>query len=102
MDVQANELGKQFAQKKEQYVWVDVRTPEEYAEGHIPGAILIPHDEMEQRYEELSPYKNKPILLICRSGKRSEFAAGVLSKKGFSSLYNLKGGMQEWTGPITR
>jgi rhodanese-related sulfurtransferase len=100
-EVEASELGKQYAEVKDQYVWVDVRTKEEYAEGHIPGAILIPHDQMEQRYRELIPCKEKPIVLICKSGRRGELAAEVLCKKGFSRLYVLKGGMMEWTGPVT-
>nr|WP_220185921.1 rhodanese-like domain-containing protein [Paenactinomyces guangxiensis] len=83
------------------YILVDVRTDEEFREGHIPNAIHIPHDQMEERFAELNPYKEQNILLICRSGRRSVMAAHVLSKEGFSHLYNLKGGMLEWTGPVT-
>jgi len=99
-DVEAKELGKAFDPK--QYVVVDVRTDEEYREGHIPGAKHIPYDEMENRFHELENVKEKPILLVCRSGRRSVIAANVLSEKGFNHLFNLKGGMLEWNGPVSK
>jgi rhodanese-related sulfurtransferase len=99
-DIEAKELSKASEEERNQYVLVDVRTDEEYEEGHIPNAIHIPHDQMESRYMELTPYKDQKILLICRSGRRSVMAAQVLSKEGFGELYNLKGGMLEWTGPV--
>ncbi|RAL25992.1 rhodanese-like domain-containing protein [Thermoflavimicrobium daqui] len=99
-DLEAKKLSQDFADIKENYIWIDVRTPEEYTNGHIPGSIHIPHDQMELRYQELLPYKEKKLLLICRSGKRSVFAANVLAEHGFPSLFNMKGGMLEWTGPI--
>jgi phage shock protein E len=99
-DIEASQLS-QAPEEVKQYVCVDVRTDEEYQEGHIPGAIHIPHDQMETRHTELAPYKGQKILLICRSGRRSVFAANVLADHGFANLYNLKGGMLEWTGPQT-
>jgi rhodanese-related sulfurtransferase len=101
-DLEAKELSTAPREELESYVRVDVRTAEEFAEGHIPGAIHIPHDEMESRFGELIPYKSSKILLICRSGRRSVMAAEVLSKHGFDRLFNLKGGMLEWTGPVER
>lgn len=98
-DLDAQEFSHTFHADKGKYVLVDVRTPEEFAEGHIPGAILIPHDQMEERHGELAEYKDKPLLLICRSGKRSVFAAEVLAEHGYQNLYNLKGGMLQWAGP---
>lgn len=99
-DIEAREFSKMSETERNHYVLVDVRTDEEYQEGHIPGAIHIPHDQMEDRYHELTPYKEQNILLICRSGRRSVIAANVLSKEGFHRLFNLKGGMLEWTGPV--
>ncbi|KFZ40670.1 hydroxyacylglutathione hydrolase [Thermoactinomyces vulgaris] len=99
-DIEAKELSKAF--DPEQYVVVDVRTDEEYQEGHIPGAAHIPYDEMENRFHELEHAKDKPILLVCRSGRRSVIAAEVLSQKGFEQLFNLKGGMLEWNGPVSK
>lgn len=101
-DIAANELGQTFAEETNQYVIVDVRTEEEYNEGHIPGSINIPVDELENRIHELKPVKGKPLLLVCRSGSRSMFAGMILADKGFANLYNLSGGMMAWTGPLTR
>lgn len=101
-DIQASEWSVKSKEERDQYVHVDVRTEEEYASGHIPGAIHIPHDQMEERFEELIEKKDQPILLVCRSGRRSVFAAEVLYQKGFRKLYNLKGGMLEWTGQIEK
>jgi rhodanese-related sulfurtransferase len=99
-DVEAREMSDVFAQARDQYVWVDVRTDEEYQAGHIPNTLHIPHDQMESRYMELISYQQRKILLVCRSGGRSVIAAHVLSQQGFIKLYNLKGGMLEWTGPV--
>ena len=63
-------------------LYVDVRTPEEYAAGHVKGALLIPYDEMDERWEELSPYSDRQIALYCRSGRRSGIAEDVLREKG--------------------
>jgi phage shock protein E len=98
-DVEAEKLSQTYDQEKDKYLFVDVRTDEEYEAGHIPGAIHIPHDQMEERAGELVPHKDRDLLLVCRSGRRSVFAAKVLSEKGFKRLFNLKGGMLEWTGP---
>jgi phage shock protein E len=69
-------------------VIVDVRTPEEYAAGHVQGAILIPQDQMEQRWQELEAFRDQPIVLYCRSGRRSGLALEVLKSKGFTQLEN--------------
>ncbi|WP_241154289.1 rhodanese-like domain-containing protein [Staphylospora marina] len=102
-ELEAKELSARFEQLDGDFsLLVDVRTEEEFAEGHIPGAILIPHDQMERRWEEVAAYRDEPVLLICRSGRRSLMAAEVLAGRGFAKVYNLKGGMLEWTGPVVR
>jgi len=68
---------------------VDVRTPDEYAAGHVPGAVNIPYDQMAQRYAELGP-TTTPLLIYCHSGRRSGIAVQVLEKKGFTRLYDLQ------------
>lgn len=99
--VESKVLSQKYEEQKEDYLFVDVRTAEEYEAGHIPVATHhIPHEELVNRYTELAAYQDKPILLICRSGVRSEIAAQILADKGFARLYNLKGGMLEWTGPV--
>ncbi|PTX65077.1 rhodanese-related sulfurtransferase [Melghirimyces profundicolus] len=101
-DVDAKKLSQADESERNRYVLVDVRTQEEYEEGHIPGARHIPHDQMEERAGELEGDKDKEILLICRSGRRSVIAANILADKGFKRLHNLKGGMLEWTGPTEK
>ncbi len=72
---------------------VDVRTVEEYAQGHIDGAINIPLHELGQRLGELE--KDKPIVLYCRSGNRSGSAMKQLQAAGFEEVHNL-GAMSRW------
>jgi rhodanese-related sulfurtransferase len=73
---------------------VDVRQPEEYREGHIQGAKLIPLGQLPQRLKELP--KNHEIICVCRSGSRSNSAAKQLINAGYRAS-NLKGGMLGWT-----
>lgn len=101
-EIHASQLSQLSKEQREQYVLVDVRTPEEYEQGHIPNTIHIPHDEMMSRHSELAEQKERDILLICRSGQRSAFAAQVLHHHGFRKLYNLVGGMLEWTGDVEK
>lgn len=68
---------------------VDVRTPNEYAAGHVPGAVNIPYDQMAKRYAELGP-PTTPLVLYCHSGRRSGVAVQTLKEKGFTRLYDLQ------------
>jgi adenylyltransferase/sulfurtransferase len=81
----------------EQILLLDVRTEGEYdgALGHINSSILIPLDELEDRIAELEPYKNREIIVICRSGNRSGYATRMLRGEGFNAL-NMLGGMLKW------
>lgn len=73
---------------------VDVRTPEEFAAGHLPGAVNLPVDELPQRLGELgSP--EKPLVIYCRSGARSTRAERLLKERGFQDVFNL-GPMSAW------
>lgn len=74
---------------------VDVRTPGEFAQGHAPGAVLIPLDQVSQRLAEFGT-KDRPIALICRSGNRSGQAQGILEQAGFTKTVNVTGGMNAW------
>jgi rhodanese-related sulfurtransferase len=95
-DVTVTEL-KNRLERKEDVVLLDVRTKEEYEgkTGHLPGAILIPVQELENRYQELDSLKNKEIVAYCRSGVRSAWASKFLGEKGFKVL-NLEGGIMSW------
>lgn len=73
---------------------IDVRTPEEYATGHVPGAQLMPLDRLTTFIGELP--RQTDIHLICRSGMRSLQAASVLASAGFTRLINIEGGTMEW------
>jgi len=77
------------------FLMVDVRTPEEYAEGHIKGAKLIPLAELEQRLAELP--KDKQLYVYCRSGRRSVSASEILARAGFSRVENVLGGINAWS-----
>jgi phage shock protein E len=73
---------------------VDVRTPEEFASGHIPGAVNIPVQDLGRRMTELDG-KERPIVLYCRSGARSSAAARVLESAGYAQVHDL-GSMGRW------
>ena len=88
---------KSLLDKKADVVLLDVRTPEEFDGplGHIDNAILIPVQELEQRIGELEAYKDKEIIVYCRSGNRSRFGTKVLLNHGFKAK-NMTGGMKGW------
>jgi len=75
---------------------LDVRTQKEFADGHIPGAVNIPHTELENRIAELSDQKNNTIVVHCRSGKRAATAEEILRRNGFSKVTDLEGHMLGW------
>ncbi|MEJ9152343.1 sulfurtransferase TusA family protein [Bacillus smithii] len=79
---------------------VDVREPAEYAFGHIPGAVSIPLDELEERINELP--QDKTIYVVCHTGRRSDLAAQKLAEKGFSNVLNVIPGMSKWNGPLEK
>lgn len=79
-------------------VVLDVRTPAEYEAGHIPGAKLIPHDQVAARAAEL-PAKDRPVVLYCRTGRRTAIAAATLVQLGYTRVYDLQG-LSSWPGPI--
>lgn len=74
---------------------LDVRTPGEHAQRHIPGSILIPVDEIRQKAEKNLTDKAKPVFVYCLSGARSAQAASQLSSLGYTKVYNL-GGIMNW------
>ena len=75
---------------------LDVRTPGEYAGGHLANAKLIPIQVLEAELGQLADYKDKPIFVYCRSGNRSTVAARLLLDKGFHNVTNMRQGMNEW------
>lgn len=76
---------------------VDVRSAAEFAEGHVPGAVNIPHDVIGQRIAELGPADARDVVVYCRSGRRSALALETLKGAGFSRLFQLKGDYLRWS-----
>ena len=75
---------------------IDVRTPEEYAGGHIPGARSIPLDQLPAHMDELAAYKDKDLYLVCERGGRSLAATQSLARAGFVHPINVEGGTSAW------
>ena len=80
--------------QKDNYIILDVRTKEEYDSGHLESAVLIPVDDLEARYGEI--VKNKPLIVYCKSGRRSAKATVILVGKDFSPVYDMTGGIDAW------
>jgi len=75
---------------------LDVRTPGEYAQGHIPGAVLIPDYALGERVSELAKHGDRTIVVYCEVGSRSAAAANTLLEKGFPHVANYRGSMRAW------
>jgi len=88
---------KKMMEKDDGHVIVDVRTWEEYAEGHIVGAICIPNESISYAQPADLPDKDQIILVYCRSGRRSKEAAEKLARMGYTAVYEF-GGIITWTG----
>lgn len=72
---------------------IDVRSSQEYDEGHLPGAISIPNYELKEKIEKIVPNKHSVIIVYCQTGGRSEKGAKLLEKMGYVNVYNLVGGI---------
>ena len=83
----------------ENFIILDVRTPEEFEAGHIENAVLLPLGELLERVETVIPNKDHVILIYCRSGNRSNQAAHLLSELGYARVYDF-GGIIDWHGEI--
>lgn len=75
---------------------LDVRTPSEYSAGHVPGAINIPHTELENRLAELGERRDVEIVVYCGTGRRAAMAESVLLEADFSRVRDLEGHMKQW------
>lgn len=94
LNISAQEA-KKIMDSETGYVILDVRTEEEFAEGHIPGAILIPDYEIESKAEQILTDKNQLILVYCRSGRRSKNASEALVSLGYTNIREF-GGIIDW------
>ena len=77
-------------------ILVDVRSPQEYNEGHIDGAILIPDYEIKKRINNIAVNKNQKIIVCCSTGSRSKKVQRELNKLGYTQIYNLYNGIQNY------
>jgi rhodanese-related sulfurtransferase len=96
--ITAEELARELETGKP--VLIDVRTPEEFSAGHVPGARNIPLDQLAARAEKLD--RKARTLVICRSGHRSATAVKLLTRMGFSDAHSVRGGTLAWKGKLER
>ena len=89
------EEAKQIMDSEEDYIILDVRTQDEYDQGHIPGAIVISHEEIAEKAEKVLTDKDQLILVYCRSGRRSKIAAEALVELGYTNIKEF-GGIIDW------
>ena len=94
MNITAEEA-KKIMDSEEGYIILDVRTQEEYDQGHIPGAMLIPNTEIETKAEEVLMDKDQLLLVYCRSGRRSKLASEILVELGYTNIKEF-GGIIDW------
>ena len=90
------EEAKQIMDTEEGYIILDVRTQEEYDQGHIPGATQISHEEIAEKAEDVLTDKDQMILVYCRSGRRSKIAAEALVELGYTNIREF-GGILDWS-----
>lgn len=75
---------------------LDVRSPEEFKTGHLPNAVNIPLDQLQNRVDEIKRFKTKPLVVVCARGIRSAKAVKILEKAGYENAHSLSGGMEKW------
>ncbi len=97
----SGEEAKRLMDTEKNYIILDARTIEEFNEGHIEGAILIPEYEIGDRAEKELPYKDQLILVYCRSGRRSKIAAQALADMGYTNVKEF-GGIIDWQYEIVK
>ena len=88
------EVYKIYQEHKSEYEWIDVRRPDEWALGTIPGVQRIVLDDLPNHFEQMD--KSRPYIMICRSGGRSGRACQTMAEAGFRHLINFEGGMLGW------
>jgi rhodanese-related sulfurtransferase len=94
MNITAQEA-KEIMDTQEDYIILDVREQDEFDQGHIPGAILIPYTQIDRKAEDMLPDLDQLILVYCRSGRRSKIAAEALVELGYTNIKEF-GGILDW------
>ncbi|OIJ14432.1 rhodanese [Anaerobacillus alkalilacustris] len=85
---------------QEDIVYIDVREPHEFKNGHINGMVNVPLSQLENNYDIIP--KEKTVVIFCRSGNRSLQAANILKDIGYKDLVNVKGGILDWKGEVVK
>jgi rhodanese-related sulfurtransferase len=89
------ETAKQLMDSTQEYLMLDVRTPNEFSAGHIHGAVLLPDYEIQDKASQVIPKKDTLLIVYCRSGRRSAAAAKKLVSMGYTQVYDM-GGIISW------
>ena len=93
------------AMNSEEALVLDVREDAEYKQGHLANAVHIPLGQLSQRLKELEQYRGRTVVAYCRTGNRSNSAASLLRRQGFTTVFNLAGGIVAWQNanlPVTK
>lgn len=90
------EQAKKLIDENKELIIFDVRTKEEYDSGHIKNAILIPYDQINENIDFIKQYKEKSVLVYCRTGRRSTIATKSLIDNGFDKIYHMHEGISMW------
>lgn len=98
-EIGTNEL-KDLIKMYKDLLIIDVRNKDEFSSGHIPNSINIPLDYLSKNIYYISNYKNYPVVVYCKAGIRSETAANYLLKEGFTQIYVLRGGIDNYSGKL--
>lgn len=93
-NMDARTYNQEYRESKAKHALIDVRTPGEFLEGHLPGAVNIPLNELPRRVKEVKD--GVPVIVVCASGNRSQAGARVIADAGHAEVYNLKGGTFAW------
>lgn len=99
-NISTDELEQRIANADGNVVFIDVREPDEFAAGHVPGITNLPLSVLSEETADFP--KDSEVVIICRSGNRSMQAAEKLKGFGFTNLVNVEGGMNSWTGEIEK
>jgi phage shock protein E len=87
---------EQVKQNAQDFHILDVRSRKEYAEGHVPGAVHIPHDRIQAKLSSLPQDKDAPLVIYCRTGRKAGLATTKLKQMGYSKIFHMQGNMPGW------
>ncbi|WP_281559809.1 rhodanese-like domain-containing protein [Thalassomonas sp. RHCl1] len=93
---QAQLMSLLAAPKAPEFIVLDVRSQEEFAQGHITGAVNISHDTLAEKMTKISRYKDAKVIVHCRSGRRAAIAESLLIEQGFTGVRHLSGDIKGW------